>query len=161
MDDHADDHMDVTPSTGGMGVAEGNLRALCEALDGRGLAHSEERDPRGRPTVRLRYDMGWGHDLDLLFWFDADGESAQVGTSPIMYVPGDARERILESLNEANGRYRWLRLLVRDDGDGEAVFAHGDLTIAPGAAGEACMEMLGRALWVLEDANPRLLLAML
>lgn len=126
-------------------------------LTERGLKF-EHSDGYEKPLISLSFgggDFAYTHVAVHLF-FDLDGESVQVATSPIASVPAEKTAQLLYALNDCNHKFRWVKFYLDDDND---VIAESDAIIDEQNAGAVCFEIVMRTASIIDDAYPDIMKA--
>lgn len=131
-----------------MATAGANLIAFQIALDQREIKYQELENSK-LPAVRIGYSMTNMDHLDVVFWFDEDGESMHFATSTIAHVPENKTDVALRAINDANVRFRWLSFYLDSDND---ILANGDAILTPNTVGDTCYELLQRTLNITDEA---------
>ena len=93
-----------------------------------------------------------GRKTNLVFSGN-DGRSVQLMTF-IESVPEDKYMDVLLACNKANARFRFVKFAIDPDDD-LMVFSDGLLDV--NSAGDECLELLARTLYILKDAKPALM----
>lgn len=129
-----------------------NRIAFESALDQYEIKY-QELDGNGRIGVRVTYNLKNVNHLTVSFLFDEDGEDVHFVAGVITHVPeGDARRgAVLEALNDANRRFRWIKFYLDQDSD---IMADGDHILTPDFVGNTCHTLLERILSVCDQAYP-------
>ena len=125
-------------------MADANSQALDfeRALEAHGLKFDRIDVAEGdKPLVALNH-------VRIHVFFDMDGESAQVVTSPIVSVPADKTAAVLLAVNSANTRFRWVKFYIDDDND---LIAEADAIISEPTGGEVLTELVGRTASIIDD----------
>ena len=115
-------------------------------------------DEYEKPLIVLNFgggDFSYTHVAIHLF-FDLDGESAQIATSPIANCPVEKTAKVLLALNDCNHKFRWAKFYLDDDND---VIANADLVFDEQNAGDACIELVMRTASIIDDAYPDIMKA--
>lgn len=134
-------------------MADANSQALDfeRALEAHGLKFDRIDVAEGdKPLVALNFgggDFSYNH-VRIHVFFDMDGESAQVVTSPIVSVPADKTAAVLLAVNSANTRFRWVKFYIDDDND---LIAEADAIISEPTGGEVLTELVGRTASIIDD----------
>ena len=116
------------------------------------LEHNE------KPVLVLNFgggDFSYTHVAIHLF-FDLDGTSVQVATSPIANAPAEKAARVLLALNECNNKFRWVKFYLDSDND---VIANADVVFDEQNAGPACIELVMRTASIIDDAYAEIMKA--
>ena len=118
----------------------------------------EHIDDYDKPLLVLNFgggDFSYTH-VAIHVFFDLDGCSIQILTSPIANVPVEKTASALLALNECNHLFRWVKFYLDEDND---VIANTDLIFTAQNAGEACIEIVLRCASIIDDAYPRIMKA--
>ena len=93
-------------------------------------------------------------EIELVFFFDGDGDSVNVKSFSIARVPADRLMDMYVKLNELNYEYRWVKFYLDKDNE---VTVSGDAIINPDSAAEECFEILLRYHNIIDEVYPQLM----
>ena len=95
--------------------------------------------------------------IEVFFVFDNDCKSVHiVGKDFINGFEDNKRGVVLETLNECNRSFRWVKFSLSESGD---IRVEDDAVIQLDSCAEECMELLGRMIQIVEKAHPRIMKA--
>ncbi len=125
--------------------ALGALKQFTAAMDAEDIKYRVDDE---RPVVRVTYNGTNYERLTFTFIFDDDGDSCALRVFSIANFTADQLADAYEFCNRMNAKYRWLGFYVDSDND---FTASTDFVLSPGTIGAECLELLRRAVNMLED----------
>ena len=125
--------------------ADRMVQLFTDALKKDGIKYTTHDE---KPAVFIDYSGDNYNRLRFGFWFDEDGESVQLKVFSIFQFTKSQLPDAYEFCNRMNAKYRWLGFYVDSDND---FTASTDFVLSPGTIGAECLELLRRAVNMLED----------
>ena len=117
---------------------------FLDALKKEGIKYSVSDD---KPSVFIKYSGDNFDSLTFSFFFDEDGESVSLKVFSIEQFTKDQLPDAYEFCNEMNNEWRWFRFYVDSD---DEFTADMDAVIAPATVGSECVEILHRAVRIVD-----------
>ena len=125
------------------------------------MAYLEAKDTHGsyvndeESVVRV----GWNLDntkLNIYFFFGEDEKDVHLIGDGFCKVPENKKDAVLQAVNECNKKFRWMKFVLKDEGDVEAEV---DAVIQLDSCAEECFELMIRMCSIVDDAYPILMKA--
>ena len=89
---------------------------------------------------------------DVLFIFDANGESAAVRVFKLITsCPEDKTLKMLDAINDLNNKYRWVKFCLDKDQD---VSVQVDAYVNGDTDGMICVKLLLRIMKIIDESYP-------
>ena len=89
---------------------------------------------------------------DVLFIFDANGESAAVRVFKLITsCPEDKTLKMLDAINDLNNKYRWVKFCLDKDQD---VSVQMDAYVNGDTDGMICVKLLLRIMKIIDESYP-------
>lgn len=107
--------------------------------------------------MRLTFSADNKDHIEIIFFFDEDGNRVNVKCFSIAKVPDTALMNVYVKLNELNEKYRWVKFYIDSDNE---VTVSGDAIIDDETAGEECFEICARYIGIIDECYPELMKAM-
>ena len=101
-----------------------------------------------RASVLLNYNADNFDSLDFGFYFDDSGKSVALKVYSIMKFKKEQLPIAYEFCNAMNAKWRWVRFYVDSD---DELAADLDAYISKESAGDECLELLHRAVSIVDD----------
>ena len=114
------------------------------ALKKEGIKYSVSDE---KPSVFIKYSGDNFDSLTFSFFFDEDGESVSLKVFSIAQFTKDQLPDAYEFCNEMNNEWRWFRFYVDSD---DEFTADMDAVISPSTVGAECVEILQRAVRIVD-----------
>ena len=123
-------------------------------LDGRGIKYREMNEN----NVRISYSGDNTNDISVNVIFDEDGDGlVALRCWSFGKVPEDKRSKMLETCNDLNNNYRWVKFSIDKDND---IAVSLDAVIDIQTVGEECFQLVMRTVNIYDEAYPILMHAL-
>lgn len=107
--------------------------------------------------VRISYTADNTDDITINVIFDEDDEGLVAFKCwSFGKVPAKKRDKVLESCNDLNAEYRWVKFFIDGDDD---VTADSDAIVDLDTVGSECIQMVRRMVNIIDEAYPRVMKA--
>lgn len=124
--------------------ADRMLQLFTDALKRENIKYSTNDE---KAAVFVKYNGDNFSSLTFSFFFDEDGESVSLKVFSIEQFTKSQLPDAYEFCNEMNKEWRWIRFYV--DADDEFT-ADMDAVISPATCGKECVEILRRAVSIVD-----------
>ena len=127
------------------------MKLFAKTMDEKGIKYTQHDS---QPVLFIRYRGDNFEGLTFTFIFDEDGGTLSVKVYSIVKFKESQLTDAYAFANEMNTKYRWIKLYV--DSDNELTAAM-DAVITEKTVGEECIELLFRAVSIVDDVYKALM----
>lgn len=126
------------------------------------MSYLESKDTRGtflndeESVIRVGWNLN-NCKLNIYFFFGSDGTDVHLIGDGFCKSGPEKREAVLNAVNECNKHFRWMKFVLKDEGDVEV---EDDAVIQLDSCAEECFELMIRMCSIVDDAYPILMKAM-
>ncbi len=135
-------------------------KLIAEAFDEKGIKYGgqiEEHDDASAVEAGFRIDNG---PLVMARFFSSDDDNdVAVRVFGIINVKEEKRQQMLQQINAANCKMRYIKFLLDEDGDVNAEYDF-PAKLADEQVGEVAVEIFIRLMKILDDVYPDFMRAM-
>lgn len=136
-----------------MSSAEETKQLVISTFESKGLKYQDVS--RGEmPVISVGMHLR-STNIDILIFFDQDGDSLHMSTMLPFVVPAEKLPAVLMAVNAANKSYRWIDYYV--DMDDNTVMGEMDAVVDAATAGDETFELVMRMCSIVDDVFPILM----
>ena len=135
----------------GTGPAFEVLDLVVNELNARNLKYDLSDD---KPVIFIKFSGDHINGQSFTLIIDDDGESVALRVFSIFKFEAGQLADAYEFCNKVNNQYRWMRFYVDSDDEFTAAI---DAVITPSTAGAECVEILGRAVNIVDSVYGELM----
>ncbi len=127
------------------------MNLFAKAMDDKGIKYTKHDED---PVLFIRYRGDNFEGLTFTFIFDEDGTTLSVKVYSIVKFKESQLADAYAFANEMNTKYRWIKMYVDNDNELTAAM---DAVITEKTVGEECLELLFRAVSIVDDVYKALM----
>lgn len=129
-------------------------RTVEEAFKAQNWNYSIDEHPDGKNSALITgFDLKSGRSMQIFFISTENGDREDLAIRVFQYmaVPEGKEQKAMAACNAANGKYRFIRFVCRDNG---SVTLEMDMPAETQNVGAVAVELLYRLLDIADDAYP-------